>query len=635
MPSSLLQDDGSFGPMAKRTRADVKHAIDLLWTHQIRRENASLHKQIQQIQNNISHDTRAQEELRAVAQNAQRTAAEALSAIEPVWSDLIALQARCTQTEAMLKGTSDQFGDLMQRINACEQTWLSNTSDINDRINRNEIALREVHDEYEEHVAAVQVRYDEISSKLQSKLGQDSLEGLHLSINAIERQLAELVQCQDSLSRVEDSIELITTVKGRNLDGLNNGPRCDPRRADEESGDGEEQMLTLRSATRRESTTDGSFDLDGNVVISSYAGHAYQASPPPNDSLRPIAEETEHIEPTMTEIGRLKQGRYHSWDRYLAEGQSLMDKIPRGQELLLVQNFVDGLYANGEREQCREWLKLSGWSWSKVAAFPLSGTPSAAARSGAPRTNWREVSIELPQTRSQCKPTHEHQTVPANKAEISNSFPKPNPYSSLPHQKEPTTSLAPRRSARIAQSQTRTRSCKPLLVQNQQREAKPEEPDSRERSNSSDALGVDKRPLLARPMPTASGMRQTGSRPDSSRERLRNPETLPRGGQANSQTPLGQSLRPAFPKTPKHDPSSNRVGDRGSLLHTGSRKRAGQFEWSRTDSGEDAAATSDEVQLPTIPSPPVDRRKKRKITSTSGRRTMLPPPDIPILPTSE
>jgi hypothetical protein len=56
--------------MSPRSKLNAKQGIDLLWSHQIRRENASLHKEVSRLREICQSSTREAKELRAISEKA-------------------------------------------------------------------------------------------------------------------------------------------------------------------------------------------------------------------------------------------------------------------------------------------------------------------------------------------------------------------------------------------------------------------------------------------------------------------------------------------------------------------------------------------------------------------------------------
>ncbi len=133
--------------------------------------------------------------------------------------------------------------------------------------------------------------------------------------------------------------------------------------------------LTLRDANDRNESTDvEDIDLDENITTMSYARNTKKDVPVP-DSLVILPQHDSHLTQANA-VQSLKQGRFHSWDRYFTEGQALVEKHPRRLEFAIVTSFVQGLYAAKQHEQCEQWLDVNGWTWESVAHFGLSNTPS-------------------------------------------------------------------------------------------------------------------------------------------------------------------------------------------------------------------------------------------------------------------
>lgn len=134
-------------------------------------------------------------------------------------------------------------------------------------------------------------------------------------------------------------------------------------------------MLTLRDANDRDESPEvEEIDLDENVTTMSYAKHL-SGDIANQDSLVMLPQHDSHLTQANF-VQPVKQGRFHSWDRYFTEGQALVKKHPRRLEFDIVKNFVEGLYSASQRGQCEQWMDLNGWTWESVAGFGLSGTPS-------------------------------------------------------------------------------------------------------------------------------------------------------------------------------------------------------------------------------------------------------------------
>jgi hypothetical protein len=68
---------------------------------------------------------------------------------------------------------------------------------------------------------------------------------------------------------------------------------------------------------------------------------------------------------------RLKQGKFQSWDEYLAAGEASILKLPKRKEGNLVEAFVDGMYDEKLRRKCETMLDEVGWSWQNVKDFVM------------------------------------------------------------------------------------------------------------------------------------------------------------------------------------------------------------------------------------------------------------------------
>ena len=65
----------------------------------------------------------------------------------------------------------------------------------------------------------------------------------------------------------------------------------------------------------------------------------------------------------------LKQGKFQSWDRYLAACADLIDTLPKRKEGVVVEAFVDGIYDEKLRRNCETMLDEVGWSFKSIKDF--------------------------------------------------------------------------------------------------------------------------------------------------------------------------------------------------------------------------------------------------------------------------
>ena len=83
------------------------------------------------------------------------------------------------------------------------------------------------------------------------------------------------------------------------------------------------------------------------------------------------------------DLSSLKQGKFQSWDRYLAACANLIDTLPKRKEGVVVEAFVDGIYDEKLRRKCETMLDEVGWAFKSVKDFVekhVSGEMETQAR---------------------------------------------------------------------------------------------------------------------------------------------------------------------------------------------------------------------------------------------------------------
>ena len=167
-------------------------------------------------------------------------------------------------------------------------------------------------------------------------------------------------------------------------------------------------MLSLRPGCGpREATASEDIDLDQNVTLMSYAGNL-TGKVAGEEDISTFNLEAPRGGFAHAELENLRQGRFQSWETYLLRGQALFPRIPRRQESHLVEKFVDGLYSEAQRQQCCQWLDLSGWTWSSVASFGFTSTPCVPTQLGARK----DTAAQLPSRHAAHEPGAERVQVP-------------------------------------------------------------------------------------------------------------------------------------------------------------------------------------------------------------------------------
>ncbi|RMD41865.1 hypothetical protein DV735_g3263, partial [Chaetothyriales sp. CBS 134920] len=112
--------------MSKRSKAEVNHAINLLWTHQIRRENAFLYKEIERLKEDSKAVSTQLDQLSDSASTARKAAEQSSRAVAE--AEKVQLDLATTLNDAVdkLEQIADQSAFVKTELDnvnrAAEQT---------------------------------------------------------------------------------------------------------------------------------------------------------------------------------------------------------------------------------------------------------------------------------------------------------------------------------------------------------------------------------------------------------------------------------------------------------------------------------------------------------------------------------
>jgi hypothetical protein len=110
--------------MSPRSKLNAKKGIDLLWSHQIRRENASLHKEVARLQEICQSSTREAKDLRAISEKAltaQENANQLIEQLGVEQSRLLGVLGVFNEERKVLRGEVGRLRDeLRVQREGCE-----------------------------------------------------------------------------------------------------------------------------------------------------------------------------------------------------------------------------------------------------------------------------------------------------------------------------------------------------------------------------------------------------------------------------------------------------------------------------------------------------------------------------------
>jgi hypothetical protein len=543
----------------KRSRTDVDRAVEILWSYQISRQNAVLYDQVQKLDARLDKQNEQQQILLNTLPSSCPEHDKLVSTCQSIQHKLASFETTIESTTTLARSALQQGSKTEAALQVQQQTCRSSVSEAQSKLDRLNADVERLNDQQSSDTSDLN---DKINVLQQATKALDQeLQRLRSNVNKVEEHQQDKPAkrartCStDARSQVlpKSSSIAFPSIQARPLE--QNTP---PQQS--------ECMLTVRNLeTLRESSAPESFDLDQNVVADSYATY-WKTAVPPSDSLEPIRPRRIDTAAALTAIAELKQGRYHSWDQYVAEAYNSIEVIPRECEKWAIQKFVQGLYAAVNREQCARWLDGMGWNWDNVTAYGLSATPSVPV----------------------------HPLIPSHVREASHlTHPGPGPRDATRGSCRPV-SAAPRRQSLTGQQDQKEVSHGPAMDKDNSEAFQP----PKSAQAPADSVG------------THSGTNQS---------------TASRGHGASIAQPVETCASTA---------RTEETQSQTPVTPVRIRSAQGRSEAPYVNKGLSSAwSSSDGLSLPSQQPTPARGPRKQKVYKRTRQR--LPPPEIPILPTSD
>jgi hypothetical protein len=192
--------------MAKRSKADVNRAIDLLWSHQIRRENAALHGEVKRLQQQALSQADEAREWHTVSGKAQEAAAAATACLERVLTDQKTLQTAVEIANRQAQNATEQISILQISLQDARASETQLITHYNKDMSKLRAELSRFQDQSKLDINQMGTALHHIMTKLDEKQSEVDLRRLHDRVSQLEASLLERPNL-DSLSRIENSIE--------------------------------------------------------------------------------------------------------------------------------------------------------------------------------------------------------------------------------------------------------------------------------------------------------------------------------------------------------------------------------------------------------------------------------------------
>ncbi|KAH0831690.1 hypothetical protein FOPE_02787 [Fonsecaea pedrosoi] len=329
----------------------VNYAIDLLRAHQIRRENVFLYEQLQTC---VKEVAMLREEIRDSTQ--RQTAIE-----NKVKSIKVPIDDHATKASAILEKQETRLNDQAREIRAVRQSCRAlqtETSDI-------KTSYHDAQTAQQTQIVIVEKQRETLEN-LQRALDDKADTAL---VKVLESRVNKLWSDQNAGIVVIDSVSHVSETAERMSPIYELGTYRSQETADLFADESVQVRDSLPDRSEpqqaREMTLPNDLDLDANAHTISYAGYECRAAEPSLRMLSPLPIEASRL----AEIKTLRQRRFDSWDHYYDQGQELVQALPQDFEETIIHHFVEGLYHNTHRKQCQQWLDSSGWTWANVTVF--------------------------------------------------------------------------------------------------------------------------------------------------------------------------------------------------------------------------------------------------------------------------
>ena len=344
----------------------VSYAIDLLRAHQIRRENASLHQQLKTCLSEIAslrNEVRDANQIAATVQDEIKNLKASSGASDSTAQKALAL---FDQDRALLKKQGREVVVIQQSCTTMQSDIsnlkISTTEIQNDRqakttVLENQLQALKVDCQnlaatQQRQAHHMQITFESFQTALDEKADASVIESLEQGLDELRGRPSTLNTALPPVSHVSESVQVRDSQHRNDDDEIDAFPEpSNPRQAHHKPAE----------------TVPDDLDLDANAHTISYAGH-HQYIPKQNDSLAMLPPSTAQAT-QLARVKTLRQKRFDGWMSYYDQAQKLLENLPSSFEETIVHNFVDGIFKDAHKRQCRQWLDLRGWNWANVTAF--------------------------------------------------------------------------------------------------------------------------------------------------------------------------------------------------------------------------------------------------------------------------
>jgi hypothetical protein len=377
--------------MSSDRKAKVGWAIDLLRTHQLRRENAFLHGELQSCLGEITAMRDEIKDIKAATEMCRVTSTQALCLSEQHKADL---EGQRHDVEGLRRDLDQVQTEVSGLKSACDQSHEAEQAQV--AILRANLLAGRLDCQNRADVSQMQHQTNSSSiealrRELEGKADQKTLDVLLDRMNRLRSPdpAAAPDSAMESVSRIQDTFERRGSEELPGEENAEPSLRKDKLYNGSSAGNGTFQVRASQQAkgskdfrsplspsvTRDQTAKDpepetilDDLDLDANAHTITYAGHHYHSAAEESGDLQFLPQPQAQAA-QLAKLNTLCQKRFEDWEEYYTQAQMLVKELPHTFEETVVRKFADGIFKDAQRRQCRQWLDSEGWNWDNITSF--------------------------------------------------------------------------------------------------------------------------------------------------------------------------------------------------------------------------------------------------------------------------
>ncbi len=353
--------------LAAKISSSLSSPVSLLWAHQLRREHSALLARIEGLTSSVNDVSARLDSVSAQASNAENKAVQ-------LGSEVASLKKDLEKKTDQLESEHGKLKKELERSNSRQEALEKETSSVVDKVGSTKELMESLHREikaFEQRLQAAKIK--ELKTGLPDIVNK-GVSGVKDSMDELREQMKQIgmtlsLSEHDYLLGATDSILAERRLSSTDLmasAGLLQASNIVPPSIRHDSEETED-ILTLRPniTLRANDTPLGDIDLDEGMLPWEPTSGRHQDEMPRETMTILPAIATINVQQS-DDLSSLKQGKFQGWDRYLEDGQAIVDKLAKRKQGAIVELFVDGIYDVEQRGSCEQALDAAGWTWENV-----------------------------------------------------------------------------------------------------------------------------------------------------------------------------------------------------------------------------------------------------------------------------